>query len=80
METNNVACSKYNDKSCIIECIRTGELQTYESKAIANEMAKYFATVGKTYADKISNSSKSINDYNSLLPMNPKSLFMHPDQ
>ena len=74
----NVACSKYNDKSCIIECIRTGELQTYESKAIANEMAKYFATVGKTYADKISNSSKSINDYNSLIPMNPKSLFMHP--
>ena len=41
-------------------------------------MAKYFATVGKTYADKISDSAKSIHDYNMSIPMCPKSLFMHP--
>ena len=50
----------------------------FESEAIANEMARYFATVGKNYAGKIKTSIISIHDYNQSIPMCPKTLFMHP--
>ena len=74
----NTAIGKHVDKSGIIECIKSGNLKLYSSKAIANEMAEYFATVGKKFANNIPSPNTSVHDYNKRIMYSEKSLFMSP--
>ena len=44
---------KVSDKSSIIEYIKKDNIDYYDSKAISEEFARHFSSVGKTYAQKI---------------------------
>ena len=50
----------------------------YTCEQIANTLAKYFANVGKTFADKIPKSTRSISNYLEFLQKNSESLFFAP--
>ena len=74
----NHAIGKNNDKSSVIECIKSNNIHLYEPKAISNELAKYFANVGKVLADKTPEPENNINHYLSKINTNDKSLFLLP--
>ena len=54
---------------------KDGDIYQYSSKAISNAFGKYFASVGNQYAEKIPQPTKTINEYNKLIPRNPTSEF-----
>ena len=74
----NTACGKFSDKSSIIECINSNGINHYESTKIANEMANYFANVGKNFAGRISQSERCVYDYNKKIKFNEKSVYLTP--
>ena len=45
----NQAISKHSDKSTTIESLKIDNIVVSGPKVITNELAKYFASVGKTY-------------------------------
>ena len=69
---------KQNYKSSIIKCLEINNIQCFESKLIADEFGKFFSTVGKLYAKKISNPVIPSKDYLSKMPRNGKSTFFTP--
>ena len=69
---------KQNDKSSIIECLEINKIQCFESKLIADEFGKFFLTVGKQYAKKISNPVIPSKEYLSKMPRNTKSIYFTP--
>ena len=74
----NAATSKMNDKSSIVDCIKNGNLSIFKSTAIVNEMASYFATVGKKFADKIEKPQNPVSYYNDKIPRCKNSIFLRP--
>ena len=74
----NKLSNKENDKTNLIEYLKIDNVEIYNGKIISEELAKHFANVGKTYAEKIPSSLRSINHYLSQIPRNPKSMFMDP--
>ena len=74
----NHTLGKHNNKTTIIESIKVNNIHIHSSKAIANELANYFATIGKVYANHILKSNDTIDTY--LLKINKcnKSIFLHP--
>ena len=48
----NEISGKKTDKSSLIEYLQIGNIQEYGAKKISNSLAKYFAQVGKKFADK----------------------------
>ena len=74
----NKVSGKTNDKSSSIDCLSVNGIKEYSGTQIANTLAKYFANVGKTFADKIPNPSRSITSYLELLQRNSESLFFTP--
>ena len=48
----NYAIGKHTDKTTAIESLKIKNITTHSPKAIANEMARYFSTVGKSSAEK----------------------------
>ena len=74
----NKISGKSNDKTTSIDCLSIDGIREYSGKTIANTMAKYFATVGKTFANKIPKPTKSVAKYLELLQSNSNSLFFSP--
>ena len=74
----NTAIKKTNDKTCIIECIKSGQVMMYKGEAIAESLAMYFATVGKQFANKIGQPQVPIKNYINRIVPNENSLFMKP--
>ena len=74
----NQAIGKHSDKSTVIESIKVNNIHQYSSKAIANELVKYFSTVGKTFAEKIPNAETSIGDYLSKINNCGNNKFLQP--
>ena len=74
----NTVTGKCIDKRCVIMKINVGNIEETNGQVIANEMAKYFASIGQTYASKIPESKTSINEYLSKIPRNKKSLYLVP--
>ena len=74
----NEISGKKNDKSSIIEYLQIGNVREYGAKKISNSLAKYFAQVGKKFADKIPSPTTSINDYLKCLQSNKSSIFLNP--
>ena len=62
----------------MISKINVGEIEETDGEQIANELAKYFATIGEKYAGKIGKSKTTIKDYLSKIPRNDKSLYLRP--
>ena len=69
---------KTNDKSGIIDYLKIGNIEIYDTKLITEEFAKHFSTVGKKYANQIQTSNLSFKHYLQQIPHNPQSMYMDP--
>ena len=76
MENNKKVIGKASDKSTMISSLRIDKLVITNQKEIANELGRYFSTVGETYANKIEKSVKNIDEYLALIPRNKLSIFI----
>ena len=74
----NEIAGKHSNKSSLVEYLKIDNVKEYGAKKISNRFAKYFAGVGKAFAEKIPQSSKSITAYLKLLQSNKASLFLNP--
>ena len=74
---NNV-CSKNNDKSTAIDCLKIDNILHYTGNKITNEFGEYFSNVGKNCAEKLQPSKRNIKDYLKMIPENAKSIFWTP--
>ena len=74
----NEVTRKTRNKSDLIEKITVENVDKFQSKEISNEFANYFSKIGKSYADKIPASNKSIDWYLEKIPRNSRSVFLKP--
>ena len=74
----NKVSGRTNDKSSSIDCLSVNGIKEYSGEQIANTLAKYFANVGKTFANKIPKPTRSISSYLEFLQRNSESLFFTP--
>ena len=74
----NKAMKKNSDKTSIIDCIRTNKIMEYRGSVIRETFAKYFATVGKNFANAIPDPKKSIESYIEKIIPCQNSMFMNP--
>ena len=74
----NKISGKTNDKTSLIEYIKIDGIREYNSMKICNTFGNYFSTVGKSFANKIPTSKKSIAEYLKVLQSSSDSLFFQP--
>ena len=74
----NTCIGKESDKTNIINYIKVGNIDVYDSKLIADEMGHFFSTIGSNYAKKIPASHTKIDDYLKVITKNDKSIFLNP--
>ena len=74
----NHAIGKHTDKTTAIESLKIKNITTHSPKAIANEMARYFSTVGKSFAEKTPKSNIELKHYLSKIGNCDKSIFLQP--
>ena len=74
----NKVSGKMNDKTSSIDYLCVNGIKEYTGEQIANTLARYFANVGETFANKVPKSSQSISNYLELLQKNSESLFFAP--
>ena len=74
----NTCIGKENDKTNIINYIKVGNIDIYDSKQIADEMGHFFSTIGFNYAKKIPASHTKIDDYLKIITRNDKNIFLNP--
>ena len=74
----NKLTHKTNDKTNIVEYLKLENQDIYEDKAIAEEFAKHFSSVGNSYANKIPSPQLSIKHYLDQIPNNNQTIFMRP--
>ena len=74
----NEISGKKSDKSTLIEYLQIDNIKEYGAKKVSNSFAKYFAQVGKKFANKIQSPNKSISEYLKCLQSNKASIFLHP--
>ena len=74
----NRISNKTTNKSTLIEYLKVDQMEIHNAKEISNEFAKYFSTVGKTYANKIEESATKIHTYISNIPDNPTTIYLKP--
>ena len=69
---------KLNDKSSAVEYLKIDQIEIYDSKAISEEFAKHFSSVGSKYAHQITKSDTSFNQYLLNIIQSPSSMYMTP--
>ena len=74
----NEVSGRTNDKTSLIDYITVDQVRMYQGPKISNHFAKYFSTVGKTFAEKIPKPTKDISHYLSCIRQNEFSLFLTP--
>ena len=74
----NEIAGKTNDKTSLIEYIKIDGIREYNSIRICNAFGKYFSSVGKSFANKIPKSQRSIVDYLKKLQSSSDSFFFQP--
>ena len=74
----NKISGRINDKSTAIDCIKVNGVKSYQGTQIANSLASYFANVGREFAEKIPNPSRSVKSYLETLQNNAKNLYFYP--
>ena len=74
----NKITSNTRDKSSLVEYLKIGTIEIYNAKEIATEFAKYFSTVGTTYANKIDQPNTYINTYLTRIKINQHTLYLTP--
>ena len=74
----NKITSNTRDKSSLVEYLKIGTIQTHNAKEIATEFAKYFSSVGTTYANRIDQSKTDIHTYLKRISRNQETLYLTP--
>ena len=74
----NSCIGKVNDKTTAIDHLHVGNIDIFDSNDIANELGKYFSTIGSKYAGNIRNSKIGIDTYLKVMPRNTKSIYFAP--
>ena len=74
----NQTVGKSNDKTCILDKLKVGNVIVDTSCEISNELATYFANVGPKYANLINKPDCDVSDYLKKIKRNNKSLFLSP--
>ena len=74
---NTITCKVANKKN-VIEKLKVGNILETNRSIILNEMCKYFAEIGMTFANKIENSRKPVEDYVGEIRKNPLSIYLTP--
>ena len=74
----NRTISKCNNKTDLIDRIRVGNVYRTDAITITSEFCNHFSTVGKHIADKISKSTKKIEDDTHNIEIKNQSLFLKP--
>ena len=62
----------------MIESLKIGKLLTYDAKLITNTFCKFFANVGKEYANQIPKGNHNIEYYLNKIPQNQQTMFTTP--
>ena len=75
-KTINQVVGRNNDKSTCIQELKTDNLIITRQKDIANELGKFFSTVGENFAKKTHKSERGLNSYLSLILRNKNSIFL----
>ena len=76
--TINQNIRKSNNKTEVIEKLKINNMNEYNGQRISEEFAKYFSTIGKTYANSMQKPKNDLNDYLKQIPAQSKSLFLNP--
>ena len=71
----NTCIGKQSDKTNIINYIKVGNINIYDSKQIADEMDYFFSTIGSNYAIKIPAPNNNIKDYLKVISGNVRNIF-----
>ena len=74
----NDISAKQNDKSSLIDCLRISNVLEYDANKIANKFGEYFASVGKSYSDKVAKPVHDWKYYCDKIERNARTLFMNP--
>ena len=74
----NKLIGKENNKTHVIESIRTGNLLKYDPYSITNTFCEFFSTVGEKYAEKFKTTKEETQTYLEKIERNSKTLFLHP--
>ena len=74
----NEIIGKKTKTDITIDAIKVDNILRHNPKTITNELGKYFANVGRTYAAKVPHSNISTKEYIEKIPSNTKSLFFNP--
>ena len=74
----NQTVGKSNDKTCILDKLRVGNVIFDTPGEISNELATFFANVGPKYANLIKKPDRDVSDYLKRIKCNEKSLFLNP--
>ena len=77
-QTINHVIRKTNNKSEVIEKLKINNITEHHGEVIAEELAKYFATVGKVFANQIGPPVKSEREYLNSIPVSTNSIFLAP--
>ena len=77
-EIMNLSIGKTNNKTCVIETIRTENLILTDPVSIANELCKHYSGIGKRLSASIPAPSIDKMTYINKIPRNLNSLYMSP--
>ena len=66
------------DKSTLITKIKKDNIINQMGGDISNILAKHFATIGKSYAEKIGQPLTPLKDYLNKIPKNKNSMYISP--
>ena len=69
---------KKRNRDTMIESLKIGKLLTYDAKLITNTFCKFFANVGKEYANQIPKGDHNIEYYLNKIPQNQQTMFTTP--
>ena len=77
-KTINYIVHRTNNKTEVVEKLKINNLEEHRGELIADEFARYFATIGKTYATNMPPSRKNLKEYLSKINANTSSIFLTP--
>ena len=66
------------DKSTLITKIKKDNIIYQSGSGVINILVKYFATIGKTYAEKIKQPLTTLKEYLKKIPINSNSMYLSP--
>ena len=74
----NKMIGRENNKTHVIESIKSGNLLKYDPYSITNIFCELFSTVGEKYAEKFKTTIEEIQTYLDRIERSSKTLLLHP--